>query len=167
MPDLDQTGTPGGRFRVQQKKTDGDAQQQAKSHGAAARKKGYGTAAQGQARTSGRAGGATGLTEDELALEFTRRHRDRFRHVASWGVWMKWTGCRWQREPTQEVFDLARKVCRDAGKGLGNAKLRARILSASTRAAVESLARSDRAHAAVPEQWDRDLFALNEPRSPP
>jgi putative DNA primase/helicase len=80
---------------------------------------------------------------------------------------MKWTGCRWQHEPTQEVFDLARKVCADAGKGLADPKLRARILSASTRAAVENLARSDRSHAAVPEQWDFDLFALNEPRRAP
>jgi putative DNA primase/helicase len=107
---------------------------------------------------------AFGLTEDELAAEFTRRHRDHLRYVALWGTWMKWNGLRWRREPTREAFDLARIVCREAAAGLDNAKLRARIMSASTRAAIESLAQSDRAHAAVTEQWDRDPFALNEPR---
>jgi putative DNA primase/helicase len=105
-----------------------------------------------------------GLTEDELAEEFTRRHRHHLRYVAAWGAWMRWTGQQWRREATLEAFDLARAVCRDAAAGLTNAKLRARILSASTRAAVENLARSDRAHAAVTEQWDPDLFSLHEPR---
>ena len=76
---------------------------------------------------------------------------------------MRWTGRQWLRETTLEAFDLARSVCRDAANKIKNAKLRARILSASTRAAVENLARSDRAHAATTEQWDRDPFALNEP----
>ena len=76
---------------------------------------------------------------------------------------MHWDGRRWEREPTLKAFDLARAVCREAGEGLENAKLRARILSAGTRAAVENLARSDRAHAAVPEQWDADPWALNTP----
>ena len=76
---------------------------------------------------------------------------------------MHWDGRRWERELTLRAFDLARAVCREAGEGLENAKLRARILSAGTRAAVENLARSDRAHAAVPEQWDADPWVLNTP----
>jgi putative DNA primase/helicase len=111
------------------------------------------------------AGAATppGLTEDELALEFTRRHAADWRYVAAWGAWMHWNGVRWQRESTLEVFDLARAVCRDAANGLDSAKLRARILSAATRAAVENLARSDRAHAALTDQWDADQADLNHP----
>ncbi len=104
---------------------------------------------------------AVDLTEDGLAAEFTRRHRDHLRYVALWGAWMHWDGRCWQREPTLMAFDLARAVCRDAGDGLDNAKLRARILSAGTRAAVENLARSDRAHAALPEQWDAYPWHLN------
>jgi putative DNA primase/helicase len=118
----------------------------------------------GQQYTNGVAVDADGLTEDELAAEFTRRHRAHLRYVAAWGAWMRWTGQQWQREATLEAFDLARAVCRDAAAGLDNGKLRARILSASTRAAVENLARSDRAHAAVTEQWDPDLYSLHEPR---
>jgi putative DNA primase/helicase len=115
-------------------------------------------------KVNGETSSLPGLTEDELAAEFTRRHRHHLRYVAAWGAWMRWTGQHWQREATLEAFDLARAVCRDAAAGLTNAKLRARILSASTRAAVENLARSDRAHAAVTEQWDPDLFSLHEPR---
>jgi putative DNA primase/helicase len=105
-----------------------------------------------------------GLTEDELAEDFTRRHHHHLRYVAAWGAWMRWTGQHWQREATLEAFDLARAVCRDAAAGLKDPRQRARILSAATRAAVENLARSDRAHAAVTEQWDPDLFSLHEPR---
>jgi putative DNA primase/helicase len=76
---------------------------------------------------------------------------------------MHWDGRRWEREATLKAFDLARAVCRSAGEGLEDAKLRARILSAGTRAAVENLARSDRAHAATPDQWDADPWALNTP----
>jgi phage/plasmid-associated DNA primase len=43
---------------------------------------------------------AFGLTEDELAAEFTRRHGGHLRYVALWGAWMHWGGHRWEREPT-------------------------------------------------------------------
>jgi putative DNA primase/helicase len=113
---------------------------------------------------NGEATAGIGLTEDELALEFTRRHRHELRYVAVWSTWMRWGGRSWRQEPTLDAFDLARAVCRDVADGLDNAKLRARILSAATRAAVENLARSDRAHAAVAGQWDHEPFKLNEPR---
>ena len=162
-----------GDLRHWRRTWDAAGQQQAKPNGKACRTIGASAAQQQnntatqQNKASVQAVAAIGLSEHELALEFTRRHRAGFRYVACWGRWMKWTGCRWRHESTQEVFDLPRKVCWDAGKGLNKPKLRARVLSASTCAAVENLARSDRAHAAVPEQWDRDLFALNEPRSTP
>ena len=106
---------------------------------------------------------AFGLTEDELALEFTRRHAAELRYVALWGGWLHWDGQRWQREQTARVFDLARNVCRAAGEGLADAKLRARIMSASTRAAVENMARSDRRHAATVGQWDSHQALLGTP----
>jgi putative DNA primase/helicase len=104
-----------------------------------------------------------GLTEDELAAEFTRRHRHELRYVAMWSAWMRWRGAAWQRETTLEAFDLARAVCRDAGEKIPEPGLRAKVLSASTRAAVENLARSDRAHAATTDQWDPDPFTIGTP----
>jgi putative DNA primase/helicase len=126
------------------------------------RQHGNGVSSEGPAQATRSA--ACGLTEDELAAEFTRRHRDHWRYVALWGAWMRWNGQCWQRDATLEAFDLARAVCRDAADEVVDDKLRTRLRSAATRAAVENLARSDRAHAAVPDQWDTDPFALNEPR---
>ena len=104
-----------------------------------------------------------GLTEDELATAFTARHRHELRYVAAWGAWHRWAGSSWRRETTLAAFDLARAVCRDAADGLGNAKLRAKILAASTRSAVENLARADREHAATVEQWDSDPLVIGTP----
>ena len=106
---------------------------------------------------------ADGLTEDELALAFTARHRHELRFVAAWGAWLRWRGSSWERETTLEAFDMARAVCRAAAAGLEDGKLRAKILAASTRSAVENMARADRAHASTTEQWDSDLFTVGTP----
>lgn len=103
------------------------------------------------------------FSEDALALEFTRRHGREWRYVAGWGQWLVWTGTHWQRESTLKVYDLARIVCREAAAKCDNIKLRAKLASASTIAAVERLARADRYHAATTDLWDRDVWALNTP----
>ena len=103
------------------------------------------------------------FTEDALALEFTRRHGQGWRYVAGWGQWLVWTGTQWQRESTLKIYDLARAVCREAAANCDNLKLRAKLASASTIAAVERLARADRHHAATTDIWDRDPWVLNTP----
>ncbi len=104
-----------------------------------------------------------GFTEDALALGFTARHAQDWRYVAAWGQWLTWTGSRWEREATLRAYDLARLVCREAASRCANGKLKARISSASTVAAVERLARSDRRHAATSDIWDGDPWLLNTP----
>lgn len=104
-----------------------------------------------------------GFTEDALALEFTARHASDWRYIAVWGQWLAWTGTRWEREATLRAYDLARLVCRDAAGRCTNGKIKARISAASTVAAVERLARSDRRHAATSEIWDGDPWLLNTP----
>ena len=103
------------------------------------------------------------FTEDALALEFTRRHGQGWRYVAGWGQWLVWIGTQWQRESTLKIYDLARAVCREAAANCDNLKLRAKLASASTIAAVERLARADRHHAATTDIWDRDPWVLNTP----
>ncbi len=102
-----------------------------------------------------------GLTEIDLAAEFTRRHGAAYRFVAAWGRWLKWTGTHWQDEQTLEVFDLARRVCRDTAAMAEKATQAAAISKANTVAAVERLARADRQHAATIDQWDADSWLLN------
>ena len=104
-----------------------------------------------------------GFTEDALAAEFSERHGEDWRHVAVWGAWLTWTGCRWEREGTLRAFDLARRVCRAAANRANDGKVRTRLSQASTVSAVERLARADRRHATAAEVWDRDPWLLNTP----
>lgn len=107
------------------------------------------------------------MSEDALACEFTRRHGEDLRYVSAWGQWMRWDGHLWKPEKTLEAFDLARQVCREAAGradlGRDNDKQAARLANAATVAAVERLARADRAQAATPEEWDSNPWLLNTP----
>ncbi len=103
------------------------------------------------------------LTEDALALEFTRRHQDELRYVHEWGQWLKWDGARWAPERTLAVFDVARALVRAIAPTVPNATRAAKIASAATVAAIVSLARADRRHARLSEDFDRDPWLLNTP----
>jgi putative DNA primase/helicase len=103
------------------------------------------------------------LTENALAHEFTRRHRDELRYIHEWGKWLRWDDARWDNERTLAVFDLARAIAQRIGEGARNDKLRARVEAASTVAAIVTLARADRAHARVTEDFDADPWLLNTP----
>jgi P4 family phage/plasmid primase-like protien len=113
-------------------------------------------------------------SEDNAALAFSRQFANDLRYVAPWGRWMIWRGQRWTEENTLHVFDLARQICRSVAAQARNDQRhittetqRRAVISryglASTVAAVERLAKSDRRHAATIEQWDADVWALNTP----
>lgn len=101
------------------------------------------------------------LTDDGLALELTRRHGEDLLYVHEWGRWLRWDGHRWTFERTLAVYDLARQLVH--GLDIEEARLRARITAASTIHAIVALARADRMHARVPEDFDRDIWLLNTP----
>lgn len=101
-------------------------------------------------------------TEDRLALEFTRRHGERWRFVALWGEWLRFDGAVWRPEKTLAVFDLVRRITRELAEPLPKAEQR-RLLAANTIAAIERLARADRQHAATVDQWDADPWLLGTP----
>jgi hypothetical protein len=94
--------------------------------------------------------------DDALAQKFTQKHGDDHRFTAAWGHWSGWNGCVWRQDETLFTMDLSRQVCREASALCGDERLAARISSAQTVYAVERLARADRRHAAVVEQWDAD-----------
>ena len=104
---------------------------------------------------------ATPYSEDDLALRFTAKHKDCFRYVAIWGQWMFWDGTVWIKEQTFKAFDLSRAICRQAAEEADSG--RKELTKAKTVAAVVTLARADRKHAATADQWDNDLFLLNTP----
>ncbi len=105
------------------------------------------------------------FSEEALALRFSRIYEGELRYVAGWGRWMCWDGARWREDDTLAVFDLCRTICRRASAECGDAKERAamKIAAAQTVAAIERLARADRRHAALVEQWDADPWLLNTP----
>jgi putative DNA primase/helicase len=102
-------------------------------------------------------------TEDALALSFTRRYHRDWRYVAAWGRWLVWDGHRWRTEDTLAATDLIRCVCRQTAVRADNAKVAAKLASASTVGGVERLARADRRHAATTDEWDADPWLLNTP----
>jgi len=105
------------------------------------------------------------FSEEALALRFSRKYEDELRYVAGWGRWMCWDGRRWREDNTLVVFDRCRDICRRASAEFGDTKERAamKIAAAQTVAAIERLARADRRHAAIVEQWDADPWLLNTP----
>jgi putative DNA primase/helicase len=106
------------------------------------------------------------FSDEALALQFSTMHGDDARYVADWGKWLWWTRSRWQADATMQTYDLARAVCRRASAKIRDpklARLAANVASAKTVAAVVSLARADRRHAAIVDQWDADAMLLNTP----
>ena len=93
-------------------------------------------------------------SDEALALVFTKRHGSNLRYVEAWKTWLFWDGNRWRRDATLYVFDLARILCREISASASPPKVAVAIASAKTVSAVERLARADRKHAAVVNQWD-------------
>jgi putative DNA primase/helicase len=108
--------------------------------------------------------GAPEFSEDQLALRFVSRHGADLRYVAAWGKWFAWTGQVWQHEDTLAVYDLARKICRKASSECNKQSEGKAIARAKTVAAIEQLAKSDRAIASTIGQWDAVKSLLNLPR---
>ncbi|MGE0650800.1 MAG: phage/plasmid primase, P4 family [Alphaproteobacteria bacterium] len=106
-------------------------------------------------------------SDDALALRFTDRHEQDLRFVNLWGRWLIWNGQRWVIDDTQNALDLARFIAREASAEIletnGTARLAATVASAKTVAAIERLARADRRHASVTDDWDADPWLLNTP----
>ena len=103
------------------------------------------------------------FSDECLALRFTEQHGTTLRYVAGWGRWMQWNGHVWKADDTLHVFDLARRVCRQASAEVNSGKLAGAVASAKAVAAVERLAKADRQHAATVDQWDADGWLLNTP----
>jgi putative DNA primase/helicase len=111
-----------------------------------------------------------GPSDDDLALRFAEEHADDLRHVPRWGRWLVYDGRRWVEDETLHVFDMARKLCRDARdellptlKPIQQKALRQRLGAAATIYNVVKLAGNDRRLAISPDQLDADPWLLNTP----
>ncbi len=105
------------------------------------------------------------FSDEALALLFAERHSKELRYVAAMGKFYIWKDSVWRFDETLEVYDWARRLCREvASTCLYHKQWAKQIASKSTVSAVVTLARVDRCIAATVEQWDRDPFLLNTPR---
>ena len=100
--------------------------------------------------------------DEAIALAFADRHAADLRFVALWSKWLIWDGSRWRADDTIVAFDRARTLCREIAATF-KGKRAATIASARTVAAVASLVRADRRHAAAADQWDTRLTRLSMP----
>jgi D5-like protein len=98
-------------------------------------------------------------TEDEVALEFSRRHDGQLRWVNPWKTWLRWTGARWQLIETLSVFHAVRRVAREFAKIHQDKKLGK---DAAT-AAIERIARNDPRHDTSAGGWDVDTETFSTP----
>jgi putative DNA primase/helicase len=101
-------------------------------------------------------------SDEDLALRFARRFKDKLRYVSAWSCWMTWTGTHWQPDKTLFAFHLVRTNCREAAAECNSKNAKA-IASAKTEANVERISRADRRLAASTEVWDADPWVLNTP----
>jgi putative DNA primase/helicase len=98
-------------------------------------------------------------TEDEIALEFSRRHDGRLRYVNPWKKWLQWGGACWQIVGDLSVFHAVRLVAREYAKLNDDKKLGK---DAAT-AAIERSARNDRRHDTPFDAWNAEARAFNTP----
>jgi putative DNA primase/helicase len=101
-------------------------------------------------------------SDEAIALSFAERHAADLRFVALWSKWLIWDGDRWRIDDTIVAFDRSRALCREVAASY-KGKRAANVASAKTVAAVATLARADRRHAATAEQWDARLTRLSMP----
>lgn len=94
------------------------------------------------------------VSEDQIALAFTRRFREQLRFNWSTGKWLQWEGTRWQSNETKLAFHYAREMSREASDGAKS------FCRASVANGVEAFARADPALAITQDRLDLDPYLL-------
>lgn len=102
-------------------------------------------------------------TDDGNALRLIDTHQAEIRYVPQRGRWLMWDGHRWAWDEAGRVRELARGIARDLPNGEGEAKHRARSLSAAGIAAMVALAQTDERIVAHAAQLDAHRMLLNTP----
>jgi hypothetical protein len=97
-------------------------------------------------------------TEDEVALEFSRRHAEELRYVNPWHRWLRWSGASWKTVDDLSIFHKVRLVAREFAKLHQDKKLGK---DAAT-AAIERAARNDPRHDTASDAFDTDDMTLTE-----
>lgn len=108
--------------------------------------------------------GPVELTEDGVALAFTRAHKGRAlfdHHLGRWFWWQEADGI-WRRDERRAAVEHCRTIVRGASD-IEKPKVQATVRRKSFMAGAEFLAQGDPAHAVTSEVWDRDRMLLGCP----
>lgn len=102
-------------------------------------------------------------TDDGNALRLIDEHEHEIRYVPQRGKWLRWDGHRWAWDDAGEVREMARAIARALPNGEGEAKHRARSLSAAGIAAMITMATTDPRTVALMNRLDAQPLHLNTP----
>lgn len=103
------------------------------------------------------------ITEDSVALAFTRKHHDELRFDHHAGAWYRWTGAAWLKEVTKLAFSWARHTARKLARQTMKKGDIVTAGKAAFAAGVERFAQADRAFAVTSAIWDNDPWLLGTP----
>jgi putative DNA primase/helicase len=99
----------------------------------------------------------TEVSEDQIALAFTRDYADTMKFDHDIGAWFQWSRSYWQKLSVPVAFDYCRISARRMSAG------KAVLCKSSTAAGAERFARADPAHAVTATYWDSDPMLLGTP----
>lgn len=102
-------------------------------------------------------------TDDGNGLRLVDEHEQEIRFVPQRGRWLRWDGHRWAWDEAGSVRELARAIARTLPNGEGEAKHRARSLSAAGIAAMVTMAQTDPRIVAPAATLDAHRMLLNTP----
>lgn len=100
------------------------------------------------------------ITEDAVALEFTRRQRRKCRYVHDLGKWMLFSKGRWKSDEVGTVFELIRTLAREMAHSVSAKK---RVGKKSFVSGAEQLARNDAAVSCRASDFNKDPYLLGTP----
>lgn len=99
----------------------------------------------------------TEVSEDSIALAFTREFGATMRFDHDAGKWFQWLSTHWQPLTVPAAFHYARQIGRRMASGKKS------MCKASVASGAERFARADPVHAVTSSLWDQDPWLLGTP----
>lgn len=106
---------------------------------------------------------AYGPTEDGIARALADAHRHDLRYCPQRGMWLTWTGSRWEWDLGEHHRELVRSIARDLPEDDGWKSFKKRALSATGVTGIARLAQSDARLTVHIDHLDANPYELNTP----
>lgn len=106
---------------------------------------------------------AYGPTEDGVARALADTHRHDLRYCPQRGMWLTWTGSRWEWDLGEHHRELVRSIARDLPEDDGWKSFKRRSLSATGVTGIARLAQSDPRLTVHIDHLDANPYELNTP----